>query len=724
MNISPTLDIRPEHNADLLKDAEVGGAGGLNARRVWAAAYRNRWPLIATVGVFLLLSILYLIFATPIYEATASVKIEEQQTQILRSDDGNQASSVDAQRFLQTQLDIVRSRSVALAVAREQRLIGNAGFYEKMDLPPDSGAAQPNLTARQAAEDRAAAVLMAHMEVELPVDSRVATISFRSPDPVLAAQIANSFAESYIRTDLQRRYDTSAYAREFISDQLGDAKQQLERAERAALAYASSARLIDTSNASSNDAAAGPKSLTVARLVSLNAAYAEAVARRTQAEQKWRQAQGENLMTLPEVLENQSVQQLVGRRAQAAAEYSEQRETRKDDFPTVRKARAELNELDNQLERTAASIRGSLRSEYEAARRQEQALLSNIRSLEQETLSEQQRDVQLSILRRATDTSRSLYDTLLQRYRELSAEAGVQPNNIQLIDRATIPTKPVSPRKLVTLLLGLLAGIVSGVALAFVLEHMNDTVRTGEDVGAKLDLPLLGAVPVTDADSLSAELQDRKSPISEAYSSIRTALMLSARGGLPHVLAVTSIQAGEGKTTTSFATAAGLSRIGKRVVVVDCDLRRPAVHRAFEIENKVGLTDYLSGQAGLDQILQSTGQENFAVVTSGAIPPDPTELLSGALLADLVNSLRERFDAVIIDAPPILALADAVIVGSLAEGTVLVMEAGRNYHGSMRTSVDRLRKGGVRLLGAIITKQNVRDIGYTYAQDYQYSYGH
>lgn len=717
------LDFRQDRNADLLEDVESGGAG-LNLRRAWAAAYRNRWPLLASVAVCVLLSILYLIFATPVFEARASVKIEEQATQILRSSDDQQVASIDAQRFLQTQLDLIRSRSVALAVARDLRLIGNAEFYEKMDLSTEVTVV-PNVPPRQAAEDRAVGVLMEGMDVELPVDSRVASISFRSPDPILAARIANSFAESYIRTDLQRRYDTSAYSREFISGQLDNAKQQLERSERAALAYASSQRLIDASNGTATASSPqSPKSLTVARLVSLNSAYAEAVARRTQAEQKWQQAQGEAIMSLPEVLANQTVQELVQKRAEAASTYREERETRKDEFPSVRKAKAELDEFNSQVSTAATSIRGSLRAQYEAALRQEQALLGNIRGLEQDTLDEQRRDVQLSILRRATDTNRSLYDTLLQRFRELTAEAGVQPNNIQLIDRAQIASKPVAPRKLVTLLFGILAGLVAGTAVAYVLEHLNDTVRTGDDVNAKLDLAMLGSVPKSADKDVSVDLQDRKSPVSEAYSSIRTALLLSSRGGLPATLTITSVQAGEGKTTTSYAAATGLARVGKRLVVIDCDLRRPALHKAFEVANGAGVAEYLSHQADVDAILRPTDQPDVMVITSGAIPPNPTELLSGPLLAELLDKLKARFDVVIIDAPPILGLADAVIVASLAEGTILVMEAGRNYRGSMRASVARLRKGGVRLLGAVITKQNIRDLGYAYAENYQYTYGH
>lgn len=722
MNINPSLDSL--HDARDVYAVDVEPASfDFSLRQIWAAAYRNRLILLAAIAACLLLSILYLILATPIYQAQASVKIEEQSTRILKTDDNDAARNpIDAERFLQTQLDVIRSRSVALAVARDQHLFNNTRFLTAMRAPLEL---KPSaiLTPRQAEEERVLTILRDNMSVSLPPDSRIATISFRSPDPKLAAQLADSFAESYIRTDLQRRYDASAYARQFITKQLADAKQQLERSERAAIDYSSQQRLIDASNGTETaDGAASPKSLTVSRLVAINSAYADSVAKRTQAEQKWRQAQGAQIMALPEVLSNLAIQNLVQKRAEAVADYQNQRQTRKEDYPSVMQAQAQIEEFDRQIATLAGDIRSTLRSQYEASLKQEQAFKGQIAGLEQATLGEQQRNVQLSILRRATDTGRSLYDTLLQRYRELNAEAGIQPNNIQLIDRAELPAKPVSPRLVVTLLIGLLAGLVAGVAAVFAMEHLNDTVRSGDEIGRRLDLAFLGSVPTT-RDELGPALQDRKSTVSEAYSSIRAALLMSSRSGLPRTLAFTSVQAGEGKTTTSYATATGLGRIGKRVVVIDCDLRRPALHKAFDVANAHGMTDYLSGQAGVDDVLRPTDTDNVSIIPCGEIPPNPTELLSGPLFAELLTTLRGRFDAVLVDAPPILGLADAVIVGANVDGVVLVMESGRNYHGGLRSSVARLRKAGSHLVGAILTKQNMRDLGYTYAQDYHYNYG-
>lgn len=701
---------------------EPGGALTLDLRQIWAMIYRNRLIMVLAMVICLALGVLYLALATPTFTATASVQIEEQSARVLKSDELEPARNpLDAERFLKTQVDIIRSRAVALSVIREQKLVNNPAFLEAMGV---SGEAKTNgiLNRQQAEQERLLALLADNLVVHLPTQSRVVSISFTSPDPHVAARIANSFAENYIRTDLQRKYSTSAYARQFLANQLATARVQLERSERAALAYASDQRLIDASNAATTKGeATTPKSLTVSRLVTLNTAYANAVAARIQAQQKWEQAQGASFMNLPEVLSNQAIQDLLQKRAVLNAEYRDQLQTRKAEFPAVQQARAQIQELDRQIATISGSIRNTLRSQFEVARRQEASLQGQMGGLESATLDEQQRNVQLSILQRATDTNRSLYDTLLQRYRELSAEAGVQANNIQLVDKADVPSKPISPRLIVTLLLALVGGIVAGIAAAFAIEHLNDTVRSGEELGQKLGLPLLGAVP--EVKGVSEELENPKSAVSEAYNSIRASLLMSSRHGFPRSLALTSIQPSEGKTTTAFSISKGIARVGKRVVVVDCDLRRPALHKAFELANRPGVSEFLSGQMPIEPLLQSTEFENVSIVTCGLIPPNPTELLSGSLFSQMLTELGQRFDVVIVDAPPILGLADAVLISSQVEAAVLVMQAGRNYRGALRTSVARLHKAGVNVIGALLTKQNLRNLGYAYDYKYQYSYG-
>lgn len=706
------------------KDVDEASSGGIEIDLVsiWAALYRNRILLAATIVVFLGLGAVYLLLATPIYEATATVQVEEQAAPVLETQALDPTRpSPDADRFLKTQMDILESRSLAMSVAQDLRLIGNPAFLAAMGASSDirpKGA----LTLRDAQREAVLSILKDNLTVELPVDSRIVQIKFASQDPVLSARIANSYADNFIRSNLQRKYDTSAYAREFLTKQLDEARRQLERSERDALAYAKRARLIDASN--SADDSKGTRSLTIARLVSVNSAYSDAVARRIAAQEKWNLAARSSILDLPEVLSNPAIQALLGKRAEAEAEYQYQRQTRRDDFPTLRQAKAQIDELNRQINAIGLDIRQSLRSQLNAALREEEELKVNLGGLETDTLAEQNRSVQMSILRRSADTNRSLYDSLLSRFRQLSAEAGIQANNILVIDRAETPAGPTWPKIWVVLLLAFIAGIAVAVMLTLVREHLDDTIRSSEELQYKLGLPMLGAVPIApNTSDVATELNDSKSAISEAFNSIRAALLLSSREGIPKTILFTSTQPSEGKTTTVYAVGSGLAKIGKSVVIVDLDLRRPSQARMFDLPNKRGASDALALADNIDDVIQKTKIPGVSLVSSGPIPPNPTELLSSPSLGRMLDQLAAMFDVVIVDAPPILGLADAVLLGSAVQGAVLVVESGRTYRGGSKAAVARMQKAGTRFIGAILTKQASRQLGYSYDYAFHYSYG-
>jgi len=689
---------------------------------IWSAFLRHRILFLATIAVFMVIGVIYLLLATPIYKATASVQIEERSSRVLEQQLDPTSSTSDAERFLTTQLDVLKSRSLALSVAQDLNLIGNPRFLTAMGLSPDVKPVGV-LNQRDSEREVVLGVLRDNLTVNLPTDSRLVDIEFSSPDPALAARIANSYADNYIRLNLQRKYDTSAYAREFLAKQLDEAKRQLELSERAALAYARQARLIDASNAAASETGgSGPKSLTIARLVRLNQAYSEAVSVRIAAQEKWELSSRANLLDLPEVLGNPAIQQLLQKRAEQNAEFEDQRQARREDYPTVKQAKARLDELDRQVKAIASSIRTSIKANYDLAVKQEDEIRRDIGGLEGETLAEQNRNVQMSILQRATDTNRTLYDSLLQRYRQLSAEAGIQPNNIQVVDRADVPAKPIWPRALIVLFLAGLAGAVVAVILILGREHLDDTIRSGEELNSKLGLPLLGTVPIADNGDVMGELADPKSSISEAFNSIRASLLLSTPNGLPKTLLFTSTQASEGKTTTVFAVGSGLAKIGKRVVIIDLDMRRPAQAKNFGLGNAKGASDVFAHTLTLDQVIQQTSVPGVSLVSSGSIPPNPTELLSSPQLRQMLDHLAAKFDIVIVDAPPILGLADAILLGSSVQSAVLVVESGRTYRGGSKAAVARMQKAGAHFIGAILTKQDIRNTSYGYDYTYQYRY--
>lgn len=704
---------------------ESEGLIKLDFEAIWAAIYRSRFWIMGIVLGTLLLGVVFTILSTPIYRAAATVQIDQEAAKVLGTEDSDSTAAIaDSDRFLQTQLQVVRSQALAQAVAEELQLFNNPRFLEQMDVNPDS-IESSTLPPDEAQRELVLDTLTENMGVSLPIDSRIATISFDSPNRSLAAQVANSFVENYIRNNLQRRFDTSSYAREFLQQQLEEAAVRLAESERAALGYARRTRVIDTSNAASSgtEQASAPRSLVTATLVQLNQEYAQSLSRRIEAQQAWNFASNQDLLSLPQVLNNLAIQNLLQQRAMVQAEYEQELQRRKEDFPSVKQAKARLGELDRQITQIAGGIRETIRASYETSRKQEQALEAQINALKTDTLDEQERSVQLGILRRQVANDRQLYDLLLSRFNELNAEAGVQANNVSIVDRATRPSEPIKPNIPLNLALSLLAGIGLAGLFVFGREQVFDLLRTPEDVSRKLGLPLLGTSPrVAEGEPVEEQILDPKTEVSENYASLRSSLILATSHGLPRSLAFTSAVQGEGKSSSCYATAIALSRIGKKVLVIDLDLRRPNQHKKFGLPNDMGMSDILTGNKRAEEVTLASQFEGVRFIPSGGTPPNPTDLLASPALRSVLRDLEAHYDIVLIDGPPTLGLADAVEIASIVEACLFVTEAGRNRANSVRASISRLQAGGAYVLGAMMTKFDAKAAGYSYSYGYNYDY--
>jgi len=371
----------------------------------------------------------------------------------------------------------------------------------------------------------------------------------------------------------------------------------------------------------------------------------------------------------------------------------------------------------------ARSIRGSIRNQYDVARARETQLQSTLNSLKGDTLTEQNQSIQLSILRRDAETNRAQYDSLLKRFNELNAESGVQTNNLAIVDRADVPAESSWPKLPLNLALGMVFGVLLSALFVIIRVQVFDAVRTPHDVTDRLGMPLLGSIPRQ--ENLLVELRDSKSAASEAFSSIRTNLSLASAHGAPRTMMVTSSQQGEGKSSTCHGLALSFARQGRKVIVVDVDLRRPNAHRLFELDNKVGLSHYLSGQADLYQVVRLSGVENIDLITAGDIPPNPTEQLSGSSFLTLVETLNSKYEIVLFDAAPVLGLADAVVIGHNVDVVLMVVESGRNTVRGARSAIERLDQGRANIAGVILTKFDAASMGYGYNEyyGYRYSYG-
>lgn len=705
MVLRPEFLYEPETATDLV-----------DLRKIWSAIWRHRLMVTAIVAVSLAIGVLALFLVHPTYRATSSVEIEDQAVKVLGTEDMQPSVNQDTNRLLQTQIDILKSRALAERVADALNLAGNDRFLEAQGIKPKA-----SIKREQVVE-----ALRANLVVSLPRESRVVPIAFDSGSPALAATISNSYAENLIAGNLQRHYDTSTYSKDFLQNQLTLTKARLEQSERALLAYARSAGIVDPSagGGESNDPSNGaPHSLTSANLIDLNQSLAAARATRIQAQGRWQQAAATPLMNLPDVLANPAIQQMAQKRAELEAQYQEDLQHRKAEHPVVQQELAALKALDHQISSLAGAIRNSIRNQYETAQSQEAQLASTVSRLKGATLSEQALGIRYNILKREVDTNRQLYDGLLQRYKEVSAEAGVTSNNISVIDRAEPPLLPVSPNPKVNILLSLVAGLVIALAAVAALETFHDGVRGPDEVEQRFGAPLLGVIPRLKGPA-QAQLADLSSPISEAYQTVRASVELSSENGTPRTLLVTSSREGEGKSTTALAMARDSAASGRRVLLIDADMRRPSIHTLVKVQRSPGLSNMLTQQLPASSVIYPTETEGLFVMPAGPKPPSPADLLGGAAFRALLTYLKQEFDQIIIDSPPVLGLADAPRLASVADGTMVVMEANRSHRGAITAAMRRLATARAKIIGAVLVKFDPKkaDVGTTYMLDY-YSYG-
>jgi capsular exopolysaccharide synthesis family protein len=361
---------------------------------------------------------------------------------------------------------------------------------------------------------------------------------------------------------------------------------------------------------------------------------------------------------------------------------------------------------------------------YRQALAAERALQGRVDSLKSELLGEEGRSIQYNIIQRDVDTNRALYDALLQRFKEVGVAGGIGTNNISIVDRALPASYAFKPNLLLNIILGLILGLLCGSAAAVGLEHLEDSELLPRGFQRKLGVPLLGVTPkLAGPTDVRTALMEPRSPLSESYFSILTSLQFSTPHGTPGTVMLTSAQAKEGKSTTSLALALGLLRIGSRVLLIDADMRNPSLHKTFGRPLESGLSNLLTGKGKLKDYIQETGTPNLSLLMAGQVPPNPAELLSGDAVARLIAEAAKQFDHVIVDGPPVLGLADAPLLSRAVESTVLVIEAGRTSAAQARHAVERLFAVQGHIIGAILTKFDVRSAGYGYGYGYDYQYG-
>ena len=382
---------------------------------------------------------------------------------------------------------------------------------------------------------------------------------------------------------------------------------------------------------------------------------------------------------------------------------------------------AKIKEIDEQIAKEVTTTKESLKAAYESSLTLERKMQQRVTDLKKEVLGLQQRSIEYNILKREVDTNRELYTSLLQRYKEVDVASGVGTNNVFVVDRANQPSSPSSPNLRRALTLALVFGLGIGLASAYALERLDDKIKTPEQVELHSGIALLGVIPAYGSPDT---VDDPRSPHAEAYRSLGTALLFSTESGLPKTLAITSTTPSEGKSSTAVAIAKHFATVGRKVLLIDADLRNASLHIKLGCDNSIGLSNCLTGACTPPECMQKTALPNLAFIASGPLPPNAADLLGGARLLSLLSVGSEIFDIIVIDGPPVMHLADAQLLANAAAATIFVVGSGQSRPGALRAAIRQLQLTRGSIIGAVLTKYDPKRSGYGYGYSYGYSYGY
>jgi capsular exopolysaccharide synthesis family protein len=708
----------------------------IDLRQYWEIVVKRKWTVLTFLGIVVAAVFTATLLQTKIYRASLTMQIEQQGSRVTRIEEVTPIEqSWDGREFYQTQYELLRSRALAQRVVAQINL-GEHPLYKE----DPAKQAQPGLLASIRAaiggaesgeqpkeapgpEDRERGLvsgLLGGLDVVPVRNSRLVNIHFESPDAELAARVVNTLATEFINLNLERRMDASSYAKTFLNDRLQQIRVKLEESEKALNDFMRRETMVRV-----DEKSVGPESQVLSEFT---AALARVQGERIRAEALYRQTESVESTALTAVLENAVIQELKKRKAKLEGDYQEGLKIFKPSYPKMLQLESQIAETQAKIEEEVKAVRGALKANYEAALAQEKMLQARLDESKRTVLSVQDRSFQYNLLKRDVDTYRQLYEGLLQRYREVGVAGGVGVNNITVVDRAEVPKAPFKPNLQRNLMIALAIGLMGGIGLAFFFEHLDDSLKVPQDLEKELGLPVLGVIPLvasrTDEDLAMAENADPRSTLAEAYRSVRTALQFSTDQGMPKLLMVTSTDTGEGKSTTALSLAIQIALAGRTVLLIDGDLRKSSLHRKLGVSNAVGLTNHLAGDAQPVDVTRPCAVPKLFLIPSGPLPPNPAELLGGARMASLLKLAAERFDHVVIDGPPVLGLADAPLLGSLADASLLVVQSGSTSRRQAREAVKRLRATRTRLVGGVLTKMDAHGRAYGYhSQHYYYRYG-
>jgi exopolysaccharide transport family protein len=706
---------------------------------------KRRWIVITCSAAIFSVVAIATLRMTPIYEAHGTIEVNKPDASLNFQNSTTFSLDYYDPTELETEIRILQSDLLALQVIRELNLDRRPEFGGNVPLPSSSLDLAPDPL--QADPARASALLAGfkgNLRVALDPSSRIIEVYYRSPDPQMAATIVNTLMQTYVDNNIKSRFESTMQASDWLQKQLVDMQMKVESSQEKLVRYQKEHEILGMDE---------KQNITTAKLDELNKELTAAESERMDKEAFYRLvesgdpdaiastagttgAQGAGVQSASQLLDS-----LRAKQADLKIQVADLSTQFGPSYPKIAQLNSQLKEVDFQIQAEMKKVVGKVRGQYMTSLQRENMLRDALDKQKQEANRLNESAIEYNILKRDADTYRTLYEGLLQKLKEAGVSAGLRANNFHIVDSARPLTSPIEPNIKRNLGYGALLGLATAIGLAFLLEGLDNTIRTTEQAQLISGLAPLGMIPLgskaarngasskrlaiaSSKEAVELVTQVRpQSQMAESYRALRTSLLLSNLGAPPKVIMVTSALPQEGKTTTSINCSVVLAQKGVRVLLIDADLRRPSIHKTLGMGPRSGLTNVLTGSATLEQVIsRSPILPNLHVLPAGTPPPNPAELLASPNMRDVLAQLREQYDHIVVDTPPSLSVTDAVVLSQRADAVVLVIRSGQTTRQALRRAREILARVNAKVVGVLLNAVDLSSPDYYYYYEYQGKY--
>jgi len=704
---------------------------GLDIQRYLQVLLKRKWLILSTLVVVLGAVAVWTFTRVKIYRATTTVLVERQAPQVLGREVGEVVDTSMGnywrnKEYMETQKQVLTSKRLAVRVAEQLHLASNDRFW-------GPGGSSSKGTKKPGLQD-AARMLLAIVDAKPVRDANILEISVEHSDPELAAGVANAYTQTYKEQHIEYKLSSTNGAVKWLADQLDDLKKQLEKAEMALHDFKKNNNIVSVS-------LEDKQTLISRKIEKINDALTDIGLKRmalsAQRKQILEAKKVDPLqIAVSPVMDNLTIRSLKTAMVEENRKYVALKERYLEKHPLVLEQKAQLDAVRRDLEREIGNALSEVESKFREVKDNEGQLAAAFQQTKNEALDLNKREVDYLRLKRTQENTAKLYTLVLTRMKESDLSAQLRVSNIRLLDAATVPKFAVKPRVSLNLIIGAMLGLLLGIGLAFLVDTLDNTVKSHEEVDRVPGLVFLGLMqripgsitgkrghrPAPNPELDLIVHRSPKSPVAEACRAVRTNIMFAATGREMKTIVVTSPGPKEGKTTTAVSVAIAMAQAGARVLIVDTDMRRPRMHRIFQVPGEEGLTSVLVGDGRVSELIKRTEVPGLDVLPCGHVPPNPAELCQSPRFKELLDELGGMYDRVVLDSPPVMVVTDAAVLGTICNGVLLVARTGFTSRAGLNETARQIGDVGGHLLGCVLNDMDLEKRGYGYYRYRRYGY--